>query len=353
MLGKDVSLSGSKDLLKDVQDVYKYGNYSDIDYKLLSSFNAYNNAFEYVYKNEKGNITSKVIKAEDGYPIINENNEYVGFIEYYLTVENIEYYNVFSEDDVKEYNNEGGKLKLVDEYRNESGLPIVYGNVYESEGLLSNVIDLIDEMEDLLSKLGDSIYINSLSPLLLITGQQIEGSLNKDGVGYSISLENGSDMKYVNAEMDYKTIKYYLDTLIQNLNLNSYMPSILMGNTNVANVSEVSLKMLYNLADVWALVSEKVLRKGMNDRINIIRKLLGEENRDEYINITFNYNRPSNASELLENIKSMWEMDSISRQSIIEKSPLTTDVNMELDRLKSQVVDNSSKKYKASKSVEK
>ena len=141
-------------------------------------------------------------------------------------------------------------------------------------------------------------------------------------------------MKYVNAEMDYNTIKYYLDTLQNNLNMCAYMPSILGGNGNIANVSEVSLKLLYQLADVYAMLSEKAMRNGINERFNVIRRLLGLNYDKDYINVVFNYSRPQNASELLDNLKKQFEMNAISLQTIIEKSPLTTDVKMELDRIK-------------------
>ncbi len=111
------------------------------------------------------------------------------------------------------------------------------------------------------------------------------------------------------------------------------MPSILGGNGNIANVSEVSLKMLYSLADVYAMLNEKVLRRGFNERFNIIRRLIGEEDRKQYVNVTFNYSRPQNASELLDNMKKQFDMNAISLQTIIEKSPLTDDVVMELKRL--------------------
>jgi len=104
-------------------------------------------------------------------------------------------------------------------------------------------------------------------------------------------------------------------------------------NSNIANVSEVSLKLLYQLADVYAMLSEKAMRNGINERFNIIRKLLGLENDKDYINVVFNYSRPQNASELLDNLKKQFEMSAISIQTIIEKSPLTTDVNMELERI--------------------
>lgn len=58
------------------------------------------------------------------------------------------------------------------------------------------------------------------------------------------------------------------------------------------------------------------------------------ESKDEYINVAFNYSRPQNASELLDNIKKQFDMGAISLQSIVEQSPLTSDVIMELDRLK-------------------
>ena len=115
----------------------------------------------------------------------------------------------------------------------------------------------------------------------------------------------------------------------------AYMPSILGGNGNIANVSEVSLKLLYQLADVYAMITEKAMMKGYRDRFRIIKKMLDIE-PSEFIGVTFNYARPQNASELLENIKKQFDMGAISKRSIIEKSPITVDVDMELDRIKKE-----------------
>ena len=168
----------------------------------------------------------------------------------------------------------------------------------------------------------------------MTTGQSIEGNVSNDAVGFNVAMEQGCDMKYVHSEMDYNSIKYYLDTLLNQLNFCSYLPSILGGSGNIANVSEVSLKLLYQLADCYAMLSEKIMRKGFNERFNIIRKLIGREDKGEYVNVSFNYSRPQNASELLDNIKKQFDMNAISLQTIIEKSPLTTDTIMELERLK-------------------
>lgn len=337
LLGKNVALTGSENLVKAMQDVYNFGGYNDIDFKLLDKINKFGDGFEYIYK-DGDRITSKVIANEDSYPVYSDDGEYIAFIEHWTNTEGISYWNVYTNNTVREWTNEGSEVHLQGEYKNISGLPIHYSGVSDwdnrfGEGLLSDILPVLDEIEDLLSKLGDSIYVNSLNPLLLTLGQAIEGSVSADGVGYNVALEVGSDMKYVSATMDYQSIKYYLDTLQNQLNMIAYMPSIL-GNSNIANVSEVSLKLLYQLADVYAMLSEKVMRNGFNERFNVIRRLIGIEDKEEYVNVSFNYSRPQNASELLDNIKKQFDMNAISLKSIIEKSPLTSDVTMEMERLK-------------------
>ena len=120
------------------------------------------------------------------------------------------------------------------------------------------------------------------------------------------------------------------------LNLIAHYPSILGGNGNIANVSEVSLKMLYSLADVYASITERLMRRGFNKRLNVIRKMIGKENKEEYVDVVFNYARPSNATELLDNIKKQVEMNAMSIQSAMEISPLTQDTTMEAERLAKQ-----------------
>ncbi len=338
LLGNPCSLTGSEVLIKDLQDIYNYGDYNNIDFKLLNKLVTYGDTYEYIYRDDNGNITSKVIDSNVSYPVYSDHGDYIAFIEYWTNLEHISYWNVYYIDHVEEWCNEGGEEHLLAEYANETGLPIHYYNesewdYREGEGLLENIIPILDEIEDLLSKMGDSIYTLSLNPLLLTTGQAIEGSVSADAVGFNVALEVGSDMKYVHSEMDYNSIKYYLDTLQNELNFCSYLPSILGGSGNIANVSEVSLKLLYQLADCYAMLSEKVMRKGFNERFNIIRKLIGREDKGEYVNVSFNYSRPQNASELLDNIKKQFDMNAISLQTIIEKSPLTTDTIMEMERL--------------------
>ncbi|NMM65543.1 phage portal protein [Clostridium sp. P21] len=349
LLGKPISLVGTENMVKECEKIYRRGEYNDIDYRILDKMSKYGDAYEYVYI-DNGTIKSKIIDSADGYPVYSEDGQYVAFVEYWI-INAISYYNVYYMDHVEEWNNEGGELNLVNEYKNITGLPIHYHSLSDEDdnfgiSVLKDIRPLLDEIEDLLSKMGDGIYTLSLNPILTTIGQQLEGTISADAVGYSVALEAGSDMKYVTATMDYSTIKLYLDTLAQKLNLVAHMPSIVGGNTNVANVSEVSLKLLYQLADVMAMLNEKCIRKGIRKRFEIFKKILELKGikfaEDDYIDVEFNYSRPVNAAELLDNISKQFAMGAISKRSIIEKSPLTSNVDMEMNRLKKEDSSNNS-----------
>ena len=344
LLGKPLTLVGSENKVKEYQNIYRNGQYNQVDFDIIDNIGKFGDAYEYIYLDDNKNICSKIIDSADGYPVITETNDYVAFIEHW-TVNSIDYYNVYYPDRVDSYSNENEEIGLISSSTNISGLPVHYHNKNDWDSnygvaLLTDVIPLLNEIEDILSKLGDSIYTLSINPIPIITGQQIEGMIDADAVGYSIGLEAGSDMKYVNATMDYSTIKMYIDMLNQKLNMVACLPNIVGGNTNVANVSEVSLKLLYQLADVMAMANEKCIRQGLIQRFKIFDKILelkGVTFSDtDYIDVEFNYSRPVNAQELLQELNTQYNMGAISKKTIIEKSPITTDVTQELNRLKEE-----------------
>lgn len=336
LLGKPLCLIGSEKKVAEYQKVYRLGDYNNIDYKVLDNVNKYADCFEYVYMDNKV-IKSKLILPEDGYPIYSEDTgEYIAFIEHYTCNSNcVSYYNVYYPTKVECWDNQGGELLLKESKINVSGLPIHHTND-DSRSLLEDLKPIFDEFEDIMSKMSDSIYTLSLNPIPVSIGQRIEGNIPADACGFMINLDAG-DMKYVNANIDSNTIKLYFEKLQQQLNIIAHMPSIALGNSNVANVSEVSLKLLYQLADVQAMLNEKWFRVGLNKRFAIFDKLLSMKgitfSEDEYIDVEFTYARPVNTSEVLDNLKKQYEMMAISTQTIIEKSPYTI-VGQELERLK-------------------
>ncbi|BAH05475.1 phage portal protein [Clostridium kluyveri] len=229
LLGKPLSLTGSENKVKEYQIIYRGADYNEIDFDIIDNIGKYGDAYEYVYLDENKNICSKLIDSADAYPVYNNSNEYIAFIEHWTSTyknidSNVEYFTIYYTDRVEQWNNESGNLIMVSSSNNLSGLPIHYHNKNDIDpnfgvSLLEDIKFILDEVEDLLSKLGDAIYTLSINPIPVTIGQELlEKTINADVVGYAISLEDGADMKYINATMDYNTIKIYLDKLEQELN---------------------------------------------------------------------------------------------------------------------------------------
>lgn len=348
LLGKRVTLTGSDKIVKAYNDVYKKGKFHITDSNIIKKVNRYGDSFEYIYKDEKSKVpTSKLIPSESAFPIFSEDtNEYIGLIEYYLIDSNkVEYYYIYFPNKVEYWNNEGGDLQLIHTFANPHGkLPIPYHNYNDKDDRfgrseLEDIMPILDVLESLISKMSDAVHTYTLNPIPVSVGQKVEGTIPADAVGYMINLDTG-EFNFKNATMDYSTIKLLLDTLHKKLETIGAIPSVAMGNTNIANVSEVSLNMLYSLAEIKATLNEQWLREGFEQRWEAIRILLEMDgitfNNDEYIDCEFNYSKPVNKQELLDNLKTQFDMGAISIQSIIEKSPLTSNRQQEQERLQKE-----------------
>lgn len=345
LLQHPVTLTGSERVVSEYQKVMKKGKYDRLNLKVLDKLNKYGMVAEYVYL-ENGVIHSKLIDPAESYPVYNNENKLIAFIEAY-TVSGVDYYTVFSEEVVYNYDNRGGELILRSQFPNLSGLPIVYHNqneLSEIEGRseLEDWISLLDSMEDLISKYTDGFY-KYMNPIPVAIGQQLKGEgLPSHVVGGGITLDDGSDFKMVGNQLDSNSFKTIYNTLLQALLDVSQTPAVSMNKTDISNLSEVSIKLLFSLANIKAGFNEQYIREGIEQRFEKIRKLLTfrgvKFNEDEYesLDVVFKYAMPSNDKEIIENLKALREMKGISIESILNHSPYTTDVQMELGRMKSE-----------------
>ena len=222
LLGKKVSFSGNENTIKNFNEIYKLGQYETVDYQILDRVNKFGDAYEVVYV-EDGIIKSKVLDSGDCYPVYDDRGNYIAFVETWTDVfTNITFYNVYYPTYVENWNNDGGYLHMEDSKINVCGLPIHYHNFSDMDynfgvSMLTDIKPIMDELEDILSKMGDAIYINSLNPMPVAVGQRIESTIPADATGYVMNLDNG-DYKVVSTTMDYNTIKLYLDNIKQMLN---------------------------------------------------------------------------------------------------------------------------------------
>ena len=339
VLGKPVSLTGDAEITKVFNEIYKLGLYNSVDYQILDRVNKFGDAYEVVYV-ENGKIKSRVLDSADGYPVYDDMGEYVAFIEHWTDIfSSISYYNVFYPTYVEMWSNEGGREELIDSKINVCGLPIHYHNFNDEDynfgvSLLKDIKPLLDELEDILSKMGDAIYINSLNPMPVALGQRIDNTVPADAMGYVLNLDNG-DYKVVSTMMDYNTIKLYLDNVKQFLNDIACVPSVLGSSTNIANISEVSLKMLFHMANINAMETEKWLNVGMQKRFAKFKDILKMQGIkvDGEVEVEYNLSIPVATDEVVANLKVMRDMGAVSKETVMEKSGLVKDVSAEKVRL--------------------
>lgn len=142
----------------------------------------------------------------------------------------------------------------------------------------------------------------------------------------------GNNLDYQSFESIYRTLKQAL------LDVSS-TPAVSLNNQDVSNLSEVSIKLLFSLADIKAGMNEKYIREGMEERFEKIRQILEiagtefDEDTFDSLGVVFQYARPQNETDIISNLKTLTDMGAISVESVLDKSPYTTDVQQEMERL--------------------
>lgn len=335
------------DTLEEFKNIYKASRYRNIDYKVLESIVKFGECFEYLYLDEQNNIKSRLIPVEDSYPIYDETGTMIGFIEFYI-FDGVSYYTIYTDDIVEKYTDKGGELYLIGKYNNLSGLPIVYRTNNELDNLsgrssLEDYIDILDNMEYLLSKYLDSFY-KFLNPIPVMKGTKLnvgangEGGVNPDVAGYVLQIDDTSDFSLVNNKMDYQSLKEVYSILRQALLDTSMTPAVSVNSQDVSNLSEVSIKLLFSLASIKGSLNAQILENGFVDRWDKMKGLLGILGKevDGIIECTFDMAIPQNEKEIIENIKTLREIGSISLERTLEVSPYIYDVGEEINRIKSE-----------------
>lgn len=347
VVGRQVSISGDPEIAADFNKIYKKGRYPKVDYELVSDLIKFGNAFEYVYL-DGDTIRSKVIANEDAFPVYDDNYNYTHFIEYWKDRDagGDDHYIVYYPDRVETYLNRN----LVDTKRNLTGLPIHYASLDKidvfGDGLAADLILIMDAIEYLMSMLNDAAICLSLNPIGVVQGKRIDSKIPKDVVGPVLNLEDKSesDFKWAASTLDSDSVKLLLEHLIQQFYAVACIPASMYGQSNISNVSEVSLKYLFSQTDNKAQKTILAMTDGIFQRFEYFRKLqklrsVHKEYTDEEfdsLDVNFNVSRPVDTNSLMSDLKLQQDMGAISKWTIMEKSPYTTDVPLELERIEAE-----------------
>lgn len=344
LVGNPVSITGTPKAVEQMNNCYRKGIYSKIDWQILNDLITYGNAFEYVYLDNNGVIRSKIFRNRDSYPIYDDNLNYRYFVEHWKSKpKGEEHFVIYYPTHIDTYVNN----RLVSSIENYTGLPIHYVTMDRAEydqfgdSMLLDLIPIQDKIEGLLSKLDDAITTLSLNPVGVITGAKMTETdmVDSNVAGAVLNLEEGNTFDYANATMDYYSIKYEFDQLYQQFNLVAAIPSSILGQNNIANVSENSMSMVYQLTENRGKQNMNSLIEGFRQRWEYIRKLMRLTNNPisdddfESLNVSFNISKPIDTKQNMENMKMQYNMGALSKRTIMELSPYTTDSAQELQRL--------------------
>lgn len=346
LIGNPVTITGTPKAVEEINKLYRKGIYQKTDWQILHDLVTYGNAFEYVFRDENGVIRSKVFKNQDSYPIYDENLNYRYFVEYWKAKDTEEeHFTIYFPSHVDTYVNG----KLISSKLNPTGLPIHYSAMEKSyydqfgDSMVLDLIPIQDKIEYLLSKLDDAITTLSLNPIAVVKGAKVTETdmIDSNISGAVLMLETDGGFEYANAEMDYNCIKYELDQLYQQFNLVAAIPSSMLGQSNIANVSENSMSMIYQLTENKGKQNINALIDGFNQRWIYMRKLNHRINpiSDEDFNsldVAFNVSKPIDTKQNMENLKIQYELGAISKRTIMELSPYTSDSAQELQRLEAE-----------------
>lgn len=340
-----ISLTGDSQVVSDMTNIYKKGNFHKRDMEIAKDLLTYGDCFEYLFLDDKDRICSKIIRNKDSYPIYNSDGKYTHFVEFWKDEDTRDdHYVVYYPDKVEIYDNH----ELVDTKVNLSGLPIWYSSLDKAKNdmfgdpFILDLIPVMDAIEQLLSKLDDAVSTLSLNPIGVVTGQRIDSNIPNNITGVILNLEDNSTFQYASANMDRESIKLELDYLIQMFYSVACVPSVLTGSSNIANVSENSTTMIFYQTDNFCKQFITAMKEGFVTRFEQIRKLLEikdttiDDELFDTLDFCFNVNRPVDNKSDMENMKLQYECGAISKQTIIDKSPYTTDVALELERLKQE-----------------
>lgn len=337
------------DTLKQMQNVYKISRMKREDVKIYKEMKVSGQAFQYLYFDGEDNIKSKVLLSENSYPVITDTGNYVAFIEHYMTNRWIEYYTVYYPDRVEEYNNINGKVKLISTSVNYSGLPIPFRipkelNIYEGKSDVKAWKSIIDNMEKLTGKYEDALY-KYITGMPVLTGTKL--SITKDGkgaidpniVGHCMQLEDGSTFDFKQNKTDYQSMELLYKTLFNDLLISSCVPAVSMNAQDVSNLSETSIRMMYQLIILKAGIDSEYLLDGFYIRWEQIKRMLAYKGVriDGDVDCEFTMEIPRNAEEIINNLKTLRDINGISFESMLAKSPYTVDVTSEKEKIEKEM----------------
>lgn len=234
-------------------------------------------------------------------------------------------------------------------------IPVVYYEQEETEW--ADVQTLIDRMEDLLSRHGDTNDYNG-APMLKVHGKitslpektqdgkvlQFEG----EETGPDGKLQYG-DASYLTWDKSPESIKLEMDNLKELIYSLSSTPNLSFNNLHgIGNVAGISIKLMFLDSIIKAANKEEIYGQGLLRRVNILKAILSmtdnslaRQFEELKVGIKFNSIIPENEKEIIEMLSTAAGGEPIiSQETAVRNNPLVENAEDEIVKLEQSKTEN-------------
>lgn len=290
--------------------------------------------------------TGSLIAFGRSYKLKNEKGESIEHFDVYTAEYEYKYINLNNtwklDDDVKVMTNEGEKK--INPVPNTTGkIMIIYYNQKNPEW--SDVQSMIDRFETVISNHADmNDYFGS--PILTVIGE-ILGYAQKGEQGKVLQLSadvERAQAEYLKLDSPPESIKMEIENLRDLVYAMSQTPDISFNQLLDigGNISGMALKMMFLDAHMAVKCKEEIYGVGLQRRLNLLMAVIGkiidtsldQASKTLRLKPVITPYLPQNTTEIIDNLSVSRTAGIISTETAVEKNPLVTDSDTEMERIK-------------------
>lgn len=260
---------------------------------------------------------------------------------------------VYDENNVYKISNKTSKMVLESNQEHGFGkIPVVYCSQEKEEWF--TVQKMIDRLEVTLSKLGAANDYSG-QPILKLFGEVISaGDKDEDGKAMRFPMKVtdeekvvSGDAKFLERENAPESVKLEIDRLEKYIYSMTSTPDISFDNmTGIGAISGVAIKLMFLDAMVKAKLNEgenrtiidRILNIFIAGNIKTVNTGLKTEATKTYFDIQFNSILPDDLKETVETLAAAVQGRIMSIETAVESLDMTSDLNEELTKIKSEDV---------------
>lgn len=279
-------------------------------------------------------------RGDSMYPVFNAYGDMIAFGRgYKVAIEGgktEEHFDLYTADRFYFGSRSNSEWTVKQEDNDIKAIPIIYYSQEQVEW--ADVQPLIERFETSISNHGDTNdYFGS--PSFFIEGD-IKGFAEKGEQGKVFQGEKESKMQVLSWDSSPESVKLEQQNLRSLIFDMTDTPDITKDNEDLSGVqSGIALKMRFLPAHLKAAEKEEIFGKGIQRRINYLKKALAKINSALvpalllYIKPRFEYYLPANDVERIELLTTAKQGGILSQKTAVEQNPLVSDPVAELEQL--------------------